>query len=252
LTTDLAVDVRRELIEAAGGYLRNVIREPDVTCRVCAAPVQGFESCWRCSQDQNIPGLADVVAPLTYAIGSTQSGTLLWRYKDHPVRKVREEHGLVMRWLLSLGMSLHERCIGVAAGRPVSLRLTVPSLTGRPGAHPFTEIARTVEAASSAVNLVPTPTATCARVTAAERFSLDPDISLAGQHVLIIDDTWTTGSNAQSAVLAVRRAGAAAVSVLVVGRWLSPNFGNTARFIRTRLRSDYDPAVCPVTGGECP
>jgi len=28
---------RRALVEAAGGYLRNVIREPKITCRVCAA-----------------------------------------------------------------------------------------------------------------------------------------------------------------------------------------------------------------------
>jgi hypothetical protein len=109
-----------------------------------------------------------------------------------------------------------------------------------------------MQAAGGSVDLVPTPTATCARVVAADRFSLDPDVRLDGRHVLILDDTWTTGSNAQSAALAVRRAGAAAVSVMVVGRWLSPGFGNTTAFIRTRLLTDYDPAICPVTGGECP
>jgi len=69
---------------------------------------------------------------------------------------------------------------------------------------------------------------------------------------LILDDTWTTGSNAQSAVLTLRRAGAEAVSVMVVGRWLSPNFGTTADFIKTRLQRDYDPDICPVSGGRCP
>jgi hypothetical protein len=42
------------------------------------------------------------------------------------------------------------------------------------------------------------------------------------------------------------------VSVLVVGRWLSPGYGNTRRFISEHLQSDYDPGVCPVTGGACP
>ncbi len=62
----------------------------------------------------------------------------------------------------------------------------------------------------------------------------------------------TTGANAQSAVLAARRAGAAAVSVMMVGRWLRPDFGHNAQFIKTRLARDYDPWLCPVTGGECP
>ena len=77
-------------------------------------------------------------------------------------------------------------------------------------------------------------------------------MSLDAQHVLILDDVWTTGSNAQSAALAARRAGAAAVSVMVVGRWLNHDRRVTADFIKTRLARDYDPDICPVAGGKCP
>jgi orotate phosphoribosyltransferase len=70
--------------------------------------------------------------------------------------------------------------------------------------------------------------------------------------VLILDDVWTTGSNAQSAALAVRRAGAAAVSVLVVGRWLNPRRRLSAEFLSSQLTRAYEPDVCPVTGGRCP
>ena len=69
--------------------------------------------------------------------------------------------------------------------------------------------------------------------------------------MLVLDDTWTTGSNAQSAALTLRRAGAAAVSVMVVGRWLNPRFGATARFV-AGLQREYNPDLCPVTGGLCP
>src|ERR1700751_5460924 len=55
-------------VRAAGGYLRNVVRPPPITCRVCAAPVDGFDRCWRCDRARRIGGVADVVAPLTYAI----------------------------------------------------------------------------------------------------------------------------------------------------------------------------------------
>jgi len=43
------------------------------------------------------------------------------------------------------------------------------------------------------------------RVVSVDKFALNPETDLAGQHVLILDDTWTTGANAQSAVLAARR-----------------------------------------------
>jgi orotate phosphoribosyltransferase len=79
-----------------------------------------------------------------------------------------------------------------------------------------------------------------------------PKQNLSGRHILILDDTWTTGSNTQSAALTLRHAGADHVSVMVVGRWLSHTYGNNAEFIKTRLRRDYDPGVCPVTGGQCP
>jgi hypothetical protein len=250
--TDETAEVRGALIAAAGGYLRNVVRECNVTCRVCTTPVDGFDCCWRCQQEQRIDGLADVVAPLTYAIGGTQSATLLRHYKNDPVRNVRDQHSLIINWLLFLGITLHEQCIATAAGLPVSLRLVIPSLTGRPGVHPFVDITRTMNAVSTSAALAPTPTAMCDRVVTADKFALRPAARLDGQHVLILDDTWTTGSNAQSAVLTLRRAGAKAVSVMVVGRWLSPNYGKTAAFIKTRLQRDYDPDVCPVTGGRCP
>jgi adenine/guanine phosphoribosyltransferase-like PRPP-binding protein len=95
------------------------------------------------------------------------------------------------------------------------------------------------------------PDARCDRAIN-DKFVLRPATRLDGQHMLILDDVWTTGSTAQSAALALRRAGAAPVSVMVVGRWLNPDRRGTADFIATRPHHDYDPDICPVTGGECP
>ena len=71
-------------------------------------------------------------------------------------------------------------------------------------------------------------------------------------HVLLLDDTWTSGGHAQSATLALRAAGAAHVSVLVIGRWLNPRYGNNAQFVRDRLTTDCNPEICPWTGAGCP
>jgi hypothetical protein len=70
--------------------------------------------------------------------------------------------------------------------------------------------------------------------------------------VLLIDDTWTGGGHAQSAAVALRRAGATHVSMLVVARCVKEDFGDNARFLRELSSKDYDPATCPWTGGNCP
>jgi phosphoribosylpyrophosphate synthetase len=69
---------------------------------------------------------------------------------------------------------------------------------------------------------------------------------------LLIDDMWATGGHVQSAVLALRKAGAARVSVLVVARWLKEDYGGNKRFIADLANRDYDPGICPWTGTDCP
>ena len=70
--------------------------------------------------------------------------------------------------------------------------------------------------------------------------------------MLLVDDTWARGGHAQSAVLALRAAGAARVSVLVAARWINEDFGGNAAFLRGLADRDYDPALCPWTGAACP
>jgi hypothetical protein len=245
-------EVRDALTAAAGGHLRNVIRDPKLTCRVCAAPVGGFGLCWRCAQHRRVAGVADVVAPLTYAIADTPSAAVVHDYKNHPVRAVRQRHAVVVKRLLFLAITAHERCVGRVAGLAVSGRVGIPSLTNRPGVHPIQQMLRAMRAVDGSVVLTPGPNALCDRAIDPDKFALQATAGVAGRHVLVLDDTWTTGSNAQSAALTLRRAGAAAVSVIVVGRWLNPRFGATARFVATGLRREYDPDLCPVTGGVCP
>jgi len=52
-------------------------------------------------------------------------------------------------------------------------------------------------------------------------------------------------------VLALRKAGADKVSVLVVARWLKSDFAGNKEFVRQLAAQNYDPGVCPWTGGTC-
>lgn len=159
----------------------------------------------------------------------------------------------VIRRLLYVGIMKHQRCIEQWVGQPVNVRVTVPSLNRHPGVHPFAAIAAAIRAVDDRrLALMPAPHAVIDRIVSAGQFQIVRRRSLAGQHVLILDDTWTTGANTQSAALTLRQAGAAKVSVMVIGRWLSQTYGHNAEFITTRLRRDYDPGICPVTGGACP
>lgn len=249
--TDPVGETARLLVSQAGGYLRNVIREPFVTCRICGTPVQGYERCYRCRHDLSAGQAADIVAPLVYGIDGRQSGILLRHYKDDISGQARQQHGRVLRRLLYVGIVSHQGCIEKLVGQRVSARVAVPSLNRRPGLHPFTAIAAAMKAIGEGLDLLPAAGATGERVVSAAQFDVASQRSLTGQHVLVLDDTWTTGSRAQSAALALRAAGAGHVSVMVVGRWLSPGFGRNAEFIKTRLGRDYDPRICPVTGGAC-
>ena len=245
--------VARKLIRRAGGYLRNPIREIGVACSVCTTPVDNLDRCLVCQRAYGATsGLADLVIPLTYGVQRAQSGFLLRGYKDSPDTRARRQQRVVINWLLYLAISMHESCIGRRVGPPVGCRLAVPSVRERPGVHPFEAITRQMNATRESPRLVVSRVDTGERVVSADRFTVNPAGELAGQHVLVLDDTWTTGANAQSAVLAARRAGAAAVSVMVMGRWLRPEFGRNAEFIKARLGRDYDPRICPVTGADCP
>jgi hypothetical protein len=55
---------------------------------------------------------------------------------------------------------------------------------------------------------------------------------LKGQSILLIDDTWTTGSTAQSAAAALKAAGAKRVAAVVIGRHLNREWHENDRRIR--------------------
>ncbi|RJO69942.1 phosphoribosyltransferase [Nocardia panacis] len=71
-----------------------------------------------------------------------------------------------------------------------------------------------------------------------------------GKNILIVDDTWTTGSSAQGAAIAVKGAGASSVTVLCVDRWLRHDWEDHRTLIDT-LDNPYDPLICPVVGRVC-
>jgi predicted amidophosphoribosyltransferase len=238
------------LVSRAGGYLRNPVRQAGVTCAVCTTPVVGYEFCFQCSRHRAFDGLADAVAFLTYAVAGQQSGYVMRGYK---ARRPVDEHVAIVTLLVLLALSTHWSCPGVLARAAVTHWAAVPSLPAQPaqpGEHPLHQILSGFVPGQE-VRLAAAASAQHPRDVNPEHFSTKARLS-QGSHVLLVDDTWTGGGHAQSAVLTLRRAGATHVSLLVVARWIKEDYGDNAKFLRDLSGRDYEPETCPWTGGRCP
>ncbi|MCW2908037.1 MAG: hypothetical protein JWL68_2826 [Actinomycetia bacterium] len=248
---DLVARLSAALVASAGGYLRNPVRRELVTCAVCATPVAGFRLCYQCQRRRGRTGLADATGFLAYAVAGQQSGYVMQGYKARPPVP---EHRAIVTLLVLLGLARHAPCVKNAGASgeapvPVTHWATVPSLPAQPGEHPLHAIVSRL-APGCEVTLAAADEVDYPRDLDAGHFRAPP--LPAGAHALLVDDTWARGGHAQSAVLALRAAGAARVSVLVAARWINADFGGNAAFIRGLADRDYDPAICPWTGAACP
>ncbi|HEY2287882.1 MAG TPA: hypothetical protein VGH88_19245 [Streptosporangiaceae bacterium] len=235
------------LVSRGGGYLRNPVRQSRITCAVCTTPAAGQDRCFACRQHRAYDGLADASAFLTYAVADQQSGYLMRGYK---APQPAEEHRAIVALLVIAGLAGHAPCPQVLAGRPVTHWASVPSLPAQPGEHPLRAIVSSLAPGQEA-RLAAAASARFPRDVNPHHFRADGPLP-AGSHVLLIDDTWAGGGHAQSAALALRRAGAGRVSLLVVARWIRTDFGGNVEFLRELAGRDYDPQICPWTGGSCP
>lgn len=92
-------------------------------------------------------------------------------------------------------------------------------------------------------------TAVAARTVDPGKFN--PTQDLAGEAVLLIDDTWASGASVQSAAAALKMAGAGPVAVLVIGRHVNPGYGDNAARLRTLPRGfDWDRCAVHVDAAQ--
>ena len=214
-------------------------------CRTCRGPVQaGYARCYQCDLAHARCGglLADVVAPVAYAVKGGRLADDLWRYKSGAAGAT--EAGARLAAVLARFLREHGEQVWRAAGMTASpglatsagpgLAAVVPSGQGRPGAHPLVGIV----AACVDVPIVPLAAAPAAPArgrglgdgVAAGWLSVGGPV--AGADVLLVDDTWVSGGSGQSAAAALKTAGARRVALVVLGRHVDPADPRTAEFLR--------------------
>jgi hypothetical protein len=220
-----------------------------LTCRGPARP--GRARCFQCGlHAECAPGsLASVVVPVAYADKGSPHARRLWLYKsDLPGSgdARRELAVLLLAFLRDHGPCVW-RAAGWAGAHPGRAGPThaavVPSSRGRAAPHPLRALAEPYLRLPWA-SLSARPGA-CGgdRDLDPGRFAAEP---LAGARVLLLDDTWTTGASAQSASMALRRAGASDVAAVVLGRHLAQPAAGPAR---PASAAAFSLRACAVHGG---
>jgi hypothetical protein len=198
-------------------------------CAACRGPAgRGYTRCFLCGlHAECAPGLlADVVAPVAFAPKGSRLATDLWLYKSP--RPGAGQAGAELRALLLVFLHDHGRRVWRQAGMTAPTHVcVVPSCRGRAGPHPLRALLRGFLALPWTA-LVTEPGADLwARALDPGKFRAP--LPLAGAGVLLLDDTWTSGGSAQSAAVALKRAGARSVATVVLGRHLPAGAGALTR-----------------------
>ena len=199
-------------------------------CGVCRGPAAGRGArCFPCDlHSQCAQGsLADLVVPVAFAVKGGAHARQLWQYKSARPGARAGEAAAQLRALLLVFLRDHGHCLwqaasgrgpGLGAG-PTHLAV-VPTARGRPGPHPLRALVDPYTSGQWAE--------LSARPGGQQVRDLDPDRFVAapvpGARVLLLDDTWTTGSSAQSAAMALRRAGARQIVTVILGRHVAPGW----------------------------
>jgi predicted amidophosphoribosyltransferase len=230
-----------ELSAVYGNFMLNPGPGPN-TCRTCLTFTDGYARCYPCAQTD---GPLDLVTPISYSVAHGQLHHVLASYKrptGDGARRLRAELAAVL-WRF---LEAHERCIAKAT-RTAAFELvtTVPSgERARDEQHPLrTIVGQTVGATRDRhERLLTRSEADVAPRTFDER-KFATARPLAGESVLLIDDTWTTGASAQSAAAALKRAGATRVAAVIIGRHLNRSWNENDQRLR-RLPRPFDWSRC--------
>ena len=248
IDASVSEQLRDALMREAGGFLANPIRQPNVTCEVCAAPIDDqYSVCAACiSASRGAYGheLADLVGSSTYAKPQHQTGYMMHGYK---ATSPQQQHQTVVQLLLADALLTHRECAEALGGVPISAWASVPSLTKKRTSHPLRGLVTPMLTGTPEIEITATEKWTTQRQVTPTNFTIDaqPD----GEHVLVVDDTWTTGAQSQSVAAGLKAAGASRVTIYTVARWLDENWPPTKAFLAARKKMvpkpKFDANVCP-------
>lgn len=227
-------------------------------CAVCwTAITPDFRMCYRCNTARAEYGskLADIVVPIALAVKRQQLAHELWHYKYDVDVRVRTQLRTRLAAVLWRFLGQHEAHVADAVGVPAfDIVTTVPGTREREGAHPLASIVGTIAGHTRGrfqplLTLSPSAAQMPPHTLIHDRYRATRLLrnNLA---VLLIDDTWTMGGNAQAAAIALHEAGAATVATVVIGRHFDRSFGCSEDYYRLARRRPFSWDTCCLELGD--
>jgi hypothetical protein len=213
-------------------------------CTNCFNLTDGYRLCYACANQDRV---IDAVAPISYSVAHEQLHHALASYKRLS-GQVARRIGVQLAAVLWRYLNAHESCVAHQVGaESFPIVSTVPSSDRqRDDGHPLRWIV---------AELVGPTRNRHERLLARSPIDVDPRAfdagkylalrQLNGEPVLLIDDTWTTGANAQSAAAALRAAGAGPIAAVVIGRHVNRGWQDNDVRLRA-LGQPFDWRYCSL------
>jgi len=207
-----------------------------------------YYKCYKCSQHW-LPQLpdakdaCDLIVPCTVAVSPSPWYTAMLQYK----RSSRRDDILLVARVLNGWLSNHMgRVIESIGGLPTVVAVVPSTSVSMP--TPLYQIVSQQpmlcdSVSSSAVRYIGPSTVWKRSYLSPDSFSVDPE-KVSGQRMVLVEDTWVTGSTALSAAIAIRRAGAAKLALIPIARMVNKSYGMTDDY-KEAIRPPYDPERFP-------
>lgn len=233
----------RALSAVYANFMLSPRRGRDV-CDICFNFTDGHSRCYACARSQQ---WLDAFAPISYSVDGEQLHHALAGYKrigGQAGRRLGRELAAVL-WR---HLERHERCLAQAAGAVrFAIVTAVPSADPRRDRdHPLHKLlADVIGPTRDRYEPLLCRTARPTVPRTFDRHRYETVRSLAGEHVLLIDDTWTSGASAQSAAAALKLGGAGIVAAVTIGRHVHRQWRGNDRRLRS-LQTPFDWAACPL------
>jgi predicted amidophosphoribosyltransferase len=235
----------REVTDPYARFMRNPAAPVRGVCATCKTFCPGYEHCYRCSRQWSY---ANEVLPISFSVHMGQLHAVLRQYKDSKHARARAKLQRDLGALLWRFLRAHEACLARACGVPAfDLVTSVPSSSAeRDRDHPLPHVvgqicaptrdryARVLQRSDKNVE---------ARAVDPAKYRVTRDVT--GRRVLLVDDTWTTGANVQSAAGALEKSDTAVVGVVVIGRHIHEDYADNAERLRA-LPWPFDWATCAL------
>lgn len=203
-------------------------------CEICHSSTDSRSRCAQCAQAMRDFGKLPDVLPIALMTSESPLYEALRVYKGRADESIRRRHRLTAAALLATFIRSHESCIG-----DFDSVTAIPSQT-RVAVHELIQLISGLRERYADTLAPAGPWAP--RELRADRYRVTRDVT--DERILVIDDTFTSGSTMFSAYEALRQAGAMVVGPIVIGRFLRLGWEPSDRLHQHLLRTRWEDSAC--------